>query len=208
MPFVTRPAALARRAFFAACLATLAAAVVAPVPRAEASGRGGVRIEGEILDVRCDDARPSAVCRIGDRRAIVSLANASIFVNGQPARCGALQAGRKFAAYGKFVSRDPLVFEACVFVSRSETDRVVTLCGEITRISAPDGLFVLSLGDRGSILVQTDPDLTRFSVDGRRATIDDLAPGMRACATGLIDKTDRTRTMRPTHRVEARSGRR
>jgi hypothetical protein len=186
------------------CLAALVAGLVSPVT--DASGRDGIRIRGEILEVRCGEDRQVALCRVGDQRALVDLTGASIFVNGEPARCGALQPGRRFAAFGRFVSREPLTFDACVFVSRAENERVTTVCGEIARVSASGELLIIIVPEIRQVLVKTDPDITRFSLNGERATIGDLAPGMRACATGILNRADPNPIMRPTRRVEARSG--
>jgi len=193
-----------RRTFLGGCLAALAAAAF--VPSLAATGRDGVRIYGQIHEVRCGEDRQVALCVVGDQRVLVNLTGASIFVNGEPARCGALQPGRRFAAFGRFTSRDPLSFDACIFVSRSETDRVTTVCGHVLRISAADGMVLI--GDRTHerrVLVRVD-DFTRVVVNGEPGSLRQVMVGDAACASGMLHRADPYPIMRPTRRLEVKQG--
>jgi hypothetical protein len=183
-------------------MAVLASALWSPA--VDAGRRGGVAVQGEILSVRCGAARQGAVCRIEGRRVLVELTGARIFAGGARATCDALRPGARFAAYGGVVSRDPLALDACLFVQREPDDDVAEICGEITRIRAADGVFVLSAPGRGDTLVRTEPGVTRIRLQGEAATIDDLAVGMSACAAGLLRPGDPLPTLRPTIRVNAR----
>jgi len=194
-------ASVVRRVVLLSSLAALVAGALAPPT--EANRRGGVRVKGEIVALRCGEERPVVVCRVEGRRLLVDLSGAAIFADGAPAACGDLEPGRRFAAFGNVVSREPLALDACLFVQRTADDEVVEGCGEITAIDAAEGRIVLA--NRGRrIVLRADPGLTRFTLQGERATIDDLAVGMFACAVGVLVPADPDPVMRPTLLVRAR----
>lgn len=205
MPAAPRTLATRRKSLSVILFLCLAALATGPLSSTtEANRRGGVAVQGTILRVRCGAARQGAVCEIEGQRVFVELTGAAVFANGERANCEALVPGRRFAAYGPVASRDPLALDACLFIQRSAADDVVEICGQITRIRAAQGILVLAVPGRGDTVVRTDPDITRFSVEGEPAMFDDLAIGMRACAIGVIHPGDPAPVLRPTLRVQAR----
>lgn len=173
-------------------------------PGIEANRLGGVRVQGEILGVHCGKAGQVAACRVEGRRVLVDLTGASIFANGESSNCDALVPDRRLAAYGPVISCPALALEACLFAQRAPEDAVAEDCGTIMLIRATEGLVVASAPCRGPTEVQTDPGLTRFIVQGERATIYDLALRLRACAVGLLTTAEPDPVMRPTARIQAR----
>ena len=199
---VTSP--VVRRSVRFLSLAVLVAGALAPP--SEANRRGGVRFRGEIVALRCDGKRPVAVCRVDGRRLLVGLSGAAIFADGAPAACGDLEPGRRFAAYGNVVSREPLALDACLFIQRTADDEVLEVCGDITAIDAVGGRLALTNRER-RVIVIVDPGLTRITLQGERATIDDLTVGLRACAVGVLVPGDPAPILRPTLRLQARNAR-